>query len=111
MTTKKKVEAEAPSDRSAEVREQFRSAEAALNELLIERSPEIRGLMLAALTSEHVFQLGKPGVAKSLLCEAFAYLFEANYFAWQFSRYTTPDEIFGATDIMALKQEIGRAHV
>jgi len=81
----------------------FRDAEKALNEYVIERAAEVRGMFLAILCSEHVFELGKAGLAKSMLAEAFAFIFEANFFGWQFSRHTNPDDIFGAVDITALK--------
>lgn len=69
-----------------------------------ERSAEIRSLQIGLLSGESVLFIGSPGTAKSLLVEAFAAGSGLSYFRWLLTKFTTPEEIFGALDLKALEQ-------
>lgn len=70
------------------------------NDQVLNREDEIRLILSALLTKMHVFLLGPPGVAKSLLAETMFAPFvtadeEARYFKVQFRRGTSEDEVLG----------------
>lgn len=69
-----------------------------------ERQAEIRSLQIGLLSGESVLFIGSPGTAKSLIVEAFASGTGLSYFRWLLTKFTTPEEIFGALDLQALEQ-------
>ncbi|MDD3982791.1 MAG: AAA family ATPase [Candidatus Omnitrophica bacterium] len=69
-----------------------------------ERQAEIRSLQIGLLSGESVLFIGSPGTAKSLVVEAFASGTGLSYFRWLLTKFTTPEEIFGALDLQALEQ-------
>jgi len=62
--------------------------------------------MLAAVVARlHVFLLGPPGSAKSLLATAIVSSIEGtNGFTWLMSKFTTPEDVFGPLSLAALQQ-------
>lgn len=86
----------------------FHELEADVADHVHERSQEIHTSTLAILSELSHFQLGPPGTAKSLLVEQSIKridgLTDEDYFRWLLSRFTTPEEIFGAPDLLMLKQ-------
>lgn len=85
-------------------RERLLAIEAELRTRYINRDDEIHGMLLAALSGQHVVLLGPPGTAKSMMIKDFSECLLAKHFQWLMTKFTTPEEIFGPVDIAALKQ-------
>jgi MoxR-like ATPase len=77
-----------------------------LKQIFLERAELIDGALAALLSSHHVLIIGPPGTAKSMLADELCRRIEgANYFQWLLTRFTTPEEIFGAVSLKALEQD------
>src|SRR5688572_20198372 len=77
-----------------------------LRQTFIERADLIDGALAALLSSHHILIIGPPGTAKSMLADEICRRIEgANYFQWLLTRFTTPEEIFGAVSLKALEQD------
>ncbi|HEX2226350.1 MAG TPA: AAA family ATPase [Candidatus Binatia bacterium] len=77
-----------------------------LKQIFLERGDLIDGALAALLASHHVLIIGPPGTAKSMLADELCRRIEgANYFQWLLTRFTTPEEIFGAVSLKALEQD------
>src|SRR5258705_7067155 len=77
-----------------------------LKQTFLERAVLIDGALAALLSSHHVLIVGPPGTAKSMLADEMCRRIEgANYFQWLLTRFTTPEEIFGAVSLKALEQD------
>lgn len=89
---------------TAALLDRFEDLASTLNGELVERDREIHGVLVALLSQQHVFFLGTPGVAKSLLIDRLMhYLNDDSYYKILLRRLTMPDEIFGPIDVPALK--------
>ena len=74
--------------------------------MFLERGDVIDGALAALLSSHHLLIIGPPGTAKSMLADELCRRIEgANYFQWLLTRFTTPEEIFGAVSLQALEQD------
>src|SRR5213593_3830153 len=77
-----------------------------LKQAFVERSDLIDGALSALLSSQHVLIIGPPGTAKSMLADEVCRRIQgANYFQWLLTRFSTPEEIFGAVSLKALEQD------
>src|ERR1043165_9442279 len=77
-----------------------------LRQTFLERGELIDGALSALLCSQHVLIIGPPGTAKSMLADEICRRIEgASYFQWLLTRFTTPEEIFGAVSLKALEQD------
>jgi MoxR-like ATPase len=77
-----------------------------LKQIFVERAELIDGALAALLSAQHVLIIGPPGTAKSMLADELCRRIEgANYFQWLLTRFTTPEEIFGAVSLKALEQD------
>ncbi|HZD41680.1 MAG TPA: AAA family ATPase, partial [Terriglobales bacterium] len=77
-----------------------------LKQKFLERSELIDGSLVALLSAQHVLIIGPPGTAKSMLADEICRRIEgANYFQWLLTRFTTPEEVFGAVSLKALEQD------
>jgi MoxR-like ATPase len=63
-------------------------------------------IALAAVGGEHLFLLGPPGTAKSLLVREFAGAVRCRYFEYLLTRFSEPTELFGAVDIARLRDGV-----
>ncbi len=70
-----------------------------------ERKDVIDGALAAVLAGEHVLLLGLPGTAKSALARAIAQAFSGIYFERLLTKFSTPEELFGAISLKALEQD------
>ena len=70
-----------------------------------ERRDVIGGALAAVLAGEHVLLLGPPGTAKSALARAIAQAFGGSYFERLLTKFSTPEELFGAISLKALEQD------
>jgi MoxR-like ATPase len=77
-----------------------------LKQIFLERSDLIDGALSALLSSQHVLIIGPPGTAKSMLADEICRRIQgANYFQWLLTRFSTPEEIFGAVSLKALEKD------
>jgi MoxR-like ATPase len=87
-------------------REKIKALREELKQTFLERGELIDGALAALLSSHHVLIIGPPGTAKSMLADELCRRIEgANYFQWLLTRFTTPEEIFGAVSLKALEQD------
>ena len=63
-------------------------------------------IALAAVAGEHLFLLGPPGTAKSLLVREFAAAVRCRYFEYLLTRFSEPNEIFGPIDLVRLREGV-----
>ena len=77
-----------------------------LKQTFLERGDLIDGALAALLSAQHLLIIGPPGTAKSMLADELCRRIEgASYFQWLLTRFTTPEEIFGAVSLKALEQD------
>jgi len=88
-----------PQEKHKKIREE-------LKQMFLERADLIDGALAALLSSHHLLIIGPPGTAKSMLADELCRRIEgADYFQWLLTRFTTPEEIFGAVSLKALEQD------
>src|ERR1700693_3468050 len=77
-----------------------------LNRAFLERADLIDGALTALLSSNHLLIIGPPGTAKSMLADELCRRIDgANYFQWLLTKFSTPEEIFGAVSLKSLEQD------
>jgi MoxR-like ATPase len=77
-----------------------------LRQTFLERDALIDGALVALVAGQHVLVIGPPGTAKSMLAdEVCRRLDGARYFQWLLTRFTTPEELFGAVSLKALEND------
>src|SRR5215471_6506064 len=87
-------------------REVLRTIRDELRQIFLERDDLIDGALVALLAAQHVLVIGPPGTAKSMLAdEVCRRLTGARYFQWLLTRFTTPEELFGAVSLKALEED------
>ena len=73
---------------------------------LLERDKELKQLMYAMLTGEHLFLQGEAGTGKSMLARhAFLLVENAKIFSIQMSEATLSEHLFGAYDMLTWKDK------
>ncbi|MGH7906577.1 MAG: AAA family ATPase [Candidatus Binataceae bacterium] len=77
-----------------------------LNRIFFERAELIDGALCALLSANHVLIIGPPGTAKSMLTDELCRRVEgASYFQWLLTKFSTPEEIFGAVSLKGLEED------
>jgi len=77
-----------------------------LSTKFVERDEIIYSLLIALLAKQHILLIGLPGTAKSdLIGSLVKQILGANYFQLLFTKYTTPEEVFGPLSLKELEQE------
>lgn len=94
---------------TTDVLSKFQALEQTLNDELYERRDPIHTAVLALLARKHHFQIGPPGVAKSLLVTRLVKRIDGmegkDFFHWLLTQYTTPEELYGAIDLPLYKEK------
>src|SRR5574341_181308 len=86
--------------------EKLRKIREELRGEFFERDDVIDGALSALLSGSHVLLIGPPGTAKSLLAhEICKSVTGAKYFQWLLTKFTTPEEIFGAVSLKGLEND------
>jgi len=71
-----------------------------------ERDDVIEGAFCALLTGSHLLLVGPPGTAKSQLANEICRKIKgARYFQWLLTKFTTPEELFGAVSLRGLEND------
>ncbi len=87
-------------------RDVLRTIRDELQQIFLERNELIDGALVALVVAQHVLVIGPPGTAKSMLAdEVCRRLTGARYFQWLLTRFTTPEELFGAVSLAALEAD------
>lgn len=91
----------------SDLRARIEQAIDAVQSGLVERDTEVRLLLLAALSGEHVLYIGPPGTAKSELGRRLCRLCSdgAAYFERLLTRFSVPEELFGPLSMRALEED------
>ena len=77
-----------------------------LNAVFYERDDVITGALCALVSGSHLLLIGPPGTAKSLLANEICERIEgAEYFQWMLTKFTTPEELFGAVSLKGLEND------
>jgi len=77
-----------------------------LQQMFLERAELIDGALAALLSAQHVMIVGPPGTAKSMLADELCRRIDgATYFQWLLTKFTTPEELFGAVSLKALETD------
>ena len=72
----------------------------------LERDDVIDGTLMALLTGNHMLLVGPPGTAKSqLVSEVCSKIQGAHYFQWLLTKFTAPEELFGAVSLKGLEND------
>ncbi len=86
--------------------EKLQKIRAELQQSFLERHALIDGALAALLASQHVLIIGPPGTAKSMLADELCRrITGAHYFQWLLTKFTTPEELFGAVSLKALEAD------
>lgn len=86
--------------------EKLQKIRAELQHSFLERHALIDGALAALLASQHVLIIGPPGTAKSMLADELCRrITGAHYFQWLLTKFTTPEELFGAVSLKALEAD------
>ncbi|OFV88646.1 MAG: ATPase, partial [Acidobacteria bacterium RBG_16_68_9] len=87
-------------------RETLRRIRDELGATFLERTELIDGALAALLSRHHVLIVGPPGTAKSMLADELCRRIEGGqYFQWLLTKFTTPEELFGAVSLQALERD------
>lgn len=86
--------------------EKLRKIRAELKARYLERDEVIDGAFCALLTGSHLLLVGPPGTAKSQLANDVCRRIDgARYFQWLLTKFTTPEELFGAVSLKGLEND------
>ena len=86
--------------------EKLKKIRADLKTRYLERDDVIDGAFCALLTGSHLLLIGPPGTAKSQLAnELCRKIAGAQYFQWLLTKFTTPEELFGAVSLRGLEND------
>jgi len=94
------------SSRTISVQSKFVLARKELTSVLIERDDEIDIVLTALIAGEHPLLVGPPGTGKSLLLDSLlSWLQGAKRFNILFTKFSTPEEVFGPISVQGLKAD------
>lgn len=74
--------------------------------MFLERGDLIDAALAALLAGQHVLIIGPPGTAKSMLADELCRRLDgASYFQWLLTKFSTPEELFGAVSLASLERD------
>ena len=86
--------------------EKIKKIKEELKAQFFEREDVIDGIFCALISGNHILFIGPPGTAKSLLAhETCNRIGGARYFQWLLTKFSTPEEIFGAVSLKGLEND------
>lgn len=86
--------------------DKFMLLDRTVNTELVEKEREIHAFQVALLSRKHMFQLGTPGIAKTLtFTRIMLYIAGAIFREYLMSKYGTPEKIFGPTSMKGLAND------
>lgn len=91
--------------KSLKIEEQINTVRVELNDKFPERTSVIDGALAAMLAGEHVLLVGPPGTGKSALVRALTRAFGGSYFESLLTKFSVPEELFGAISLKALESD------
>src|SRR3990172_4876324 len=87
-------------------RDRLRRVREELAQVFLERAEAIDGALAALLAGQHVLLIGPPGTAKSMLADELCRRLDGStYSQWLLTKFTTPEELFGAVSLRALESD------
>ncbi len=87
--------------------DKFQRLETEVSGSVVERDEVVHGAILALAGGLHMFTVGKPGVAKSMIFDQIAARLDfqkGDYFKWLLAKHTTPEELFGPPSFREMKE-------
>ncbi|GAX74687.1 hypothetical protein CEUSTIGMA_g2135.t1 [Chlamydomonas eustigma] len=99
------VSSSSTSTTSSIVKRKLLNAINVMQEGLVEREAEVRLLLLAAMSGEHILLIGPPGTAKSEVGRRLSKLISGSYFERLLTRFSVPEELFGPLSMRALEED------
>ena len=91
---------------SSELNQTIKAIQTQLNDEFYEREKVIEGVICALLSGSHLFLLGKPGTAKSLVIQNIVKrIVDSSYFQWLLTPFSAPEELFGPPSLKALEND------
>ncbi len=86
--------------------DKLKQIEKELKTKYFERDQVIEGAFCALLTQNHLLLIGPPGTAKSqIVSDLCGRIQGARYFQWLLTKFTTPEELFGAVSLKGLEND------
>ncbi|HZR85001.1 MAG TPA: AAA family ATPase [Candidatus Binatia bacterium] len=86
--------------------DRLRAVAGELARVFVERTEVLEGALAALIARQHVLLVGPPGTAKSMLADELCRRIDgATYFQWLLTKFTTPEEVFGAVSLRALEND------
>ena len=83
-----------------------------LTQKFVERETVVEALLIALIARQHLLLISPAGTAKSALSSELAKIVDgANYFQWLLTRFSTPEELFGAVSLKGLEQDVYRRNI
>src|SRR5699024_4005719 len=87
--------------------EKLKEIKNALNNKFIEREKEVEAILIALLSKEHMLMIGPAGTAKSALSAELSNIIDGTqYFQWLLTKFSTPEEVFGALSLKDLENGV-----
>jgi len=85
--------------------EKIRAIRDEMKETFLERADVVEGIILALISKHHVFLVGPPGTAKSMVAERACKKTGGRHFYALITRFSTPESVLGPISVKGLKED------